>query len=371
MWDRLRAQFPVTERYAYLNHAGLSPVPTVALEAVRASVESQALHGLARIDEWEAGIESVRSASARLLGAGPDEIGFVRNTSHGLSLVAAGIDWRPGDVVLCATSEEYPSNVYPWMRLAARGVELRAVPAPGGRVEPKAFAEAGDARTRLVTVSSVQYASGVRVDLAALGELCHARGWLLCVDGIQSVGAIPLDCEALGVHFLAADSHKWMLGLPGIGVFYVRRGVALEPALVGWRSTKEALNFDQVKLDLRDDAARFEEGNVPYALIEGMGASIRLLLELGMDRVWERLQALGDHLIARVDRGGHALRSPRDARSGSVVFVPRAGDPVRLAENLGEQGIVVSCRRGAIRASPHAYNTVDELDRLMDAVEAT
>lgn len=365
-----RTLFPVVDRYVYLNHAGLSPVPTPVVDRMTESVRSQALHGLVPIEDWERGVERVRASAAALVGCDACEITFVRNTSHGLSLVAAGLDWRAGDNVLCATTEEYPSNVYPWQRLARQGVELRSVPAPGGRIDPGAFAAAGDARTRLVTVSSVQYASGVRVDLAALGRVCADRGWLLCVDGIQSLGALPTDVRADGVHFLSADAHKWMLGPPGIGVMFVDRRTALDPVLVGWRSTREALNFDQVKLDLRDDAARFEEGSLSYPLIEGMGASIDLLLEVGIDRVWRAIRSLNDHLVSALGSAGHRVGSPLDevGRSGSVLFRPRTGDPVALAARLAAERIVVSCRRGQIRVSPHFYNTTDDIDRLLAAL---
>lgn len=362
-----RGLFPVVDRYVYLNHAGLSPVPTPVVDRMRASITVQAEHGLVRIEDQERGVEAVRSAAAVLVGCGSDEITFVRNTSHGLSLVAAGLDWRAGDNVLCATTEEYPSNVYPWLRLATRGVELRTVGAPGGRIDVGAYAEAGDARTRLVVVSSVQYASGVRVDLTRLGQLCADRGWLLCVDGIQSLGAIPSRAKADGVHFLSADAHKWMLGPPGIGVLFVDRAVALDPVLVGWRSTKEALNFDQVKLDLREDAARFEEGSLSYPSIEGMGAAIELLLDVGVDAVWARIRELNDHLTERLVAGGHRVLSPTDeaGRSGSVVFRPRDEDPALLVARLQEHGVIVSCRRGGVRVSPHFYNTPDDLDRLL------
>lgn len=372
--DRWRALFPVTARHVYLDHAAMGPLPEPAVAAMTARARSAADDGIVPIEAWEKALEQVRADAARLVGCGADEIAFVRNTSHGLSLVAAGLDWRPGDNVLCAVSEEYPSNVYPWQRLAARGVELRAVPAPGGGVDPAAFARAADARTRLVAVSSVQYGSGYRVDLAALGQVCAERGALLCVDGIQSLGAIPCDAKALGVHFLAADSHKWMLGPAGVGVLYVDRAVAerVDPALVGWRSTKTALDFDRLALDLRPDAARFEEGSLPYALIDAMGASIRLLLDVGIDRVWARIRGLGDRLVDGLTARGHPVGSPTTpgARSGAVTFTPRTGEAPSLAADLRPRGIVVSSRRGRVRVSPHFYNTADEIDALLAGIDA-
>jgi selenocysteine lyase/cysteine desulfurase len=233
------------------------------------------------------------------------------------------------------------------------------------------FAAAGDARTRLVTCSSVQYTSGFRADLEALGRLCADRGWLFCVDGIQSVGAIPTDVKRCGIHFLSADSHKWMLGLVGIGIFYAGTGYAnqLDPPLVGWRSTKTAFDFDHALLDLRDDALRFEEGNLPYPLIEGMGAAVRMLLEVGIDRVWARIRALNDYLVDRLQHEGHKVTSPMEDlhRSGVVTFIPRDGESAALVRHLQESGVIVSCRRGQVRVSPHFYNVEDELDRIVAA----
>jgi selenocysteine lyase/cysteine desulfurase len=365
-----RKLFPITERYAYLNHAALCPISTLVQQRMERHLRDVAEHGLVHVDAWERSVSQIRADCARLIGAEPAEVAFVRNTSHGLSLVAAGLPWRSGENVLCAVSEEYPSNVYPWQRLEARGVELRAVAAPGGRVETAAYARAGDARTRLVAVSSVQYATGWRADLEELGRLCAERDWLLCVDGIQSVGVLPVDVRAAGIHFLAADSHKWMLGLPGIGIFYVDAALAgsLEPALIGWRSMREAFNFDQTKIDLRPDALRFEEGNLPYALIEGMGASVQMLLELGVARVEQRVRQLQDHLTARLREDGHEVASSPEERhrSGAITFRPRGGDPTGLVARLAQRGVVVSCRRGLVRVSPHFYNLEEELDRLVE-----
>lgn len=360
--DALRARIPAASRWTWLNHAGFSPMPRASVERGTWALSAQAEDALAAIPELEREVERVRARCAALVGVGTDELTFVRNTSHGLSLVAAGLDWRDGDEVLCATAEEYPSNVYPWERLARRGVATRPVPTPGGRVDVDAFAAAGGPRTRLVTVSSVQYATGWRVDLAALGQLCRDRGWLLCVDAIQSLGAVPMDASALGVHFVAADAHKWMLGPAGIGVLSVARGAPVDPVIVGWKSTKEALNFDQVKLDLRDDAARFEEGTPSYATIAAMGASVDLLSSLGVDAVWARIRHLGDTLREHLARAGEdVLATPEAHRSGAVFFTPREGTAEARAKALAARGIQVAVRRGRVRVSPHAYNTEDEV----------
>lgn len=365
----LRAQFPITQRYVWLNHAGVAPCAFRVVRAVERNLVAYAEHCVTQGLAWEQRVEAVRALCARLIGAQAAEIAFVRNTSHGLGLIAEGFPFQPGDDVLCAVSEEYPSNVYPWQRLERKGVRVVPVSAPEGRIEVDAFRQAGTPRTRLVTVSSVQYASGHRVDLASLGQLCREKGWFLCVDGIQSVGIMPLDVKACGVHFLAADSHKWMLGLAGVGFLYVDEALSarIEPVLVGWRSTTEAFNFDRCHLELKPDASRLEEGTPSYALVDGLGEAVSMLLEQGIERIWAHNGALCAHVQEGLLRQGASLVSPleRHRGGGAVLFKPRRVDPAAFTKTLEDARIIASCRRGAVRISPHLYNTLDELEQVL------
>lgn len=366
----LRRRFPAAERYVYLNNAGVCPLSTAAEEAMRAWLEEAREHGVTRGDRWEERVEAIRAEIAAAIGARPGEIAFVRSTSQGLGLVAEGLSWAPGDEVAVCTSLEYPSNVYPWQHLAARGVVVRAIEAEDGGVTAAAVARAITERTRLVSVSSVQYATGVATDLAAVSAVCKPRGVLLCVDGIQSVGAFPHDVEAEGIDFLAADSHKWMLGLNGIGFLYVRRSVLprLRPVLVGWKSTTEGWNFDRAKFELRDDAAKLEEGSNSYVGLYGMGAGFRLLTDIGIDRVGERIRALVDHGERALTAIGCEVGPDRSVRRGTLTFTKPGVDQQALFEALAARGFVLSLRRGRVRVSPHAYNVEADLDRLAEAV---
>jgi selenocysteine lyase/cysteine desulfurase len=278
---------------------------------------------------------------------------------------------------------EYPANVYPWVHLRSRGVVLRAIAARRGGVEPDQVAEVMGPRTRLVAVSSVQFASGHVTDLAAVGQLCARAGALLCVDGIQSVGCVPTDVKRLGIHFLSADSHKWMLGLSGCGFLFVDRAVQarLRPPLVGWKSLVDAWNFDRnlgtrgaapasgrIDLELRGDASRFEEGSPNYASIAGMGAGVDLLLEVGMERVAEEIAVR----LQILDRGLRALgcdvSPPAGERAGILTFVPPRGNAATLLDALAARGVSATLRRGRIRLSPHFVNTDQQMHRLVDLV---
>lgn len=365
-----RKLFPVCETLVYLNHAGVSPTSTRVRDAVRGWLDELVARGILGEGGWEETAEACRARFARLVGASADEIAFVRNTSHGLSLVAEGLDWKQGDRVAVATELEYPSNVYPWQHLAKRGVEVDTVAAPEGAVTAEGVEAALEPRTRLVTVSSAQYATGAVTDLEAVGALCRDRSILLCVDAIQTVGALDLDVKRAGAHFLSADSHKWLLGVPGIGALYINKEVVdrVRPVLVGWKSTTDAWNFDRAHFELLSDARKFEEGTQPYALLAGFNAALELLEEVGIAAIARRIH----HLIERLAQGLTALGtevfpSP-DRRRHILTFIHPEVDAAELFKRLSEQRFVISRRRGRIRVSPHFYNTDEEIDRFVSAV---
>jgi selenocysteine lyase/cysteine desulfurase len=324
-WAGTRRLFPVTRELAYLNHAGVAPISTRVREALDRYAEEALSRGAFRYAAFvDAEIERARGRAAALVGAHPDEIAFVKNTTEGLGIVAAGLAWRPGDrVVTCDL--EYPSNVYPWWWLRGRGVETLMLRGEGGRLPLERVADAlRDPAVRLLALSSVEFGSGFRQDLPALGRLCRERGVLLCVDAIQSLGAIPLDVESCGIDFLAADGHKWLLSVEGCGIFYCARRALerLTPRVVGWRSVVDNADYDRLHLELQPGA------------------------------------------------GGAALLSPRGPgeTSGIVSFVWPGEEPQRTAERLRRAGVFVVARRGGVRASPHFYNDEAELDRLLAAL---
>ncbi len=369
-----RAEFPVSRTHIFLNHAGVSPTSTRVVDAVHGFMDSMARLGRPSFDDWESLAQNCRERFARLIGCGAGEVAFVRNTSHGLSLLAAGLDWRPGDRVAAAAAVEYPSNVYPWIDLDRRGIaSLDRVPVDEtATVTVDAAARVLRPETRVLAVSSAQYATGAVTDLTGLGELCRERGVLLCVDGIQTVGALPLDVKRAGIHFLSADSHKWMLGMMGIGAVFVDRSLvgSVHPPLIGWRSTTDAFNFDRVHYELLADAGRFEEGSLAYPLIAGFLAALELLEEAGIDRVAEHVGGLVDDLADRLEALGCETSPDPGERRHILTFSHPDLDGERLEEALAEACIVVSLRRGRIRVSPHLYNTAGEMKLVADAVHA-
>ena len=367
-----RSLFPITRTCHYLNHAAVSPTSTRVRDAVQGWVGDLVSHGMNNIAHWVVRERETRTLAARILGASVEEIAFVRSTSHGLGMFAEGLPWQTGDEVAVCTELEYPANVYPWMHLASRGVSIKSIEACEGGVTREAVAKAIGPRTRVVSVSSVEFATGVASDLEAIGALCRERGVLFCVDGIQSVGAFPIDVVKANIDFLSADSHKWQLGLPGIGVAFVRREVIgrLRPSVVGWKSVKNPLDFDHLHFELRDDAARLEEGTQSFATILGMGAALALLDEVGIDRV-------GLHIADWLTEIEKVLASvgldpgPRaEVRKGILTFRPPRGTAEDFVSRAGKAGIVLSPRRGRVRVSPHFYNGEAELAALAALVRA-
>ena len=317
-------------------------------------------------------IEDLRGRAADLIGADAEEIALVPNTTSGISLVAEGFPWRPGDNVVLPANE-FPSNQYPWLHMADRGVEIRRVKDDQGRVSVERLADACDNRTRVVAVSWVSYSSGWRQDLDQLAEMVHSHGALLFLDAIQGLGVFPLDVANTPVDFLAADGHKWLLGPEGAGVFFLRREHLdlLRPFGLGWHSVVQQSDFNRIELALKPTAARYEGGssNVPGLL--ALAASVELLAGFGMDAIIPPragndrpgLQAAG------VDRRRRSQRPSPGRGSGIVVFELPGREPNAVRDFCHSRGVMLSCRAGRLRISPHAYNNAEDVDRLIEALQ--
>jgi len=372
-FNALRAEMPITQRWAYFDHAAVAPITARARQAMHAWADDLADNGLANERQWGQRLDEARRLAGQLINADPLDVAFLKNTSEGIGIVAEGLPWQPGDNVVTA-QEEYPANIYPWMNLKARGVELRLVPSRDRRVQIDDLRAALDARTRLVSLSQVEFSSGYRNDLDAVGQLCRERGILFFVDAIQGLGVLPLDVQRTPIDFLAADGHKWLLGPEGAAIFYVRRSLVeqLHPVGIGWNSVVGATNFSRIDFQLKPHAGRWESGTLNFAGIAGLGASLGLLLEVGVPALSERVVALTDDLCARASQAGWEVYSPRGPaeRSGIVSLIVPGAEPRALVRHCRSQGIIINQRAGRVRISPHAYNTEAEIARLIAALRA-
>jgi selenocysteine lyase/cysteine desulfurase len=366
----MRALFPIAQRYAYLDHAAIAPlaVPVRSTMDVFLARQTEEPFELAH---WERLRTQVRTRVAELLSTGAESITFIRNTTTGLGMVAAGLDWEEGDNIV-GVDREFPANVYPWMALRRKGVELRLHQSRDGRIEPGAIARLCDHRTRVVAVSLVQFWNGFRLDLNGLRKALPPDT-LLVVDAMQAAGALRLDLSQSTVDFLCAGAQKWLLGPIGIGFAYVgpRMLERLYPVVVGTDSVVRDEEFFDYDLTLKPDARRFEEASPNYPGILGMGAAVNLLLRAGATAVEQEVLRLADRLRDDLPaRGYELLLKPGrpGERSGIVSFRHPRMVPAELHARLREAGIIISLRADFLRASPHYYNNDADVDRLLEAL---
>lgn len=366
-----RSEFEITKRYAFFNNAAISAPPTRVIAAVNDIMAQFGARGLSMYPQWMKNIERVRSLFAELINAGPDEICFTGNTSDGLNIVANGITWKPGDAIL-APVPDFPSNVYPWVNLERRGVEVNFLQKEEGRFGLRDIVSVIKPKTRLVAVSSTDFTTGFRCNLEEIGDFCRRQGILLCVDAIQSVGAVPVDVKKSGVHFLACGGHKWLLSTMGIGALYISEEVndQLHPERVGWRSVEHEEDFYKLELELKTDARRFETGTMNLAGISALGAAVEMLLEIGIERVFSRIVRLNDIIASELKKRNLKILSAMEPehRSGILSFLPE--DAGGLFRRLYQRNVLAAHRGSALRLSPHFYNDESDIDRFLEALDS-
>lgn len=368
VWQQYRDQFPVVSRFVYLNHAGVAPLCKPAADAMKALADDVWQFGSYHYDAWLEAYGGVRKAAATLIGSSPGEIAIVKNTSEGVATVALGIDWKPGDRIVCFT-EEFPANLLPWKRLERHGVlvEKLSVTDSLDRIDEAARG------ARLLAVSFVQYLSGYRADLAAMGEICRRRGCFYFVDAIQGLGAFPLDVEAGHIDALAADGHKWLLGPEGCGILYVRKSrlAEIDPAEFGWTNVAGYNDYSAGdKFDLRADAGRYECGTLNTIGCFGLRAAINFLLEVKIERIAPHVQALGDRLSSGARAKGYEVLGGRTPSTGAgIVSVRKPGMESRsIVRQLKDKNVLAASRQGWVRMSPHFYVSAADIDAALAAL---
>ncbi len=365
----IREEFPITKNRIFFDHAKVAPIPKRTQEVVTAFVEDTSNFGTANYPEWMDKVQKVRESFALLIGATPEEVAFVKNTSEGLSIVANGIDWKPGENVV-VPNIEFPANIYPWQNLKRHGVETRMIPCSNGRVDFDKIVDAVDEKTRVLSISSVECNSGFRNDLARLGEFCKKKEIYFCVDAIQSLGALQINVKDYHIDFLAADGHKWLLSVEGLGGFYIDEKMLekIYPVTVGWNSMIDAFNFMDYNFTFRPDARRFEEGTFNTMSILAFGASLSLFHEIGMETVEARIMELGDYLIEGIKKRDLSIYNSEkpNERSGIVAF---SFSDQNILPFMNQREISLTVRDGLVRLSPHVYNTKEDVDQFFEVLD--
>lgn len=369
--EQKRASMPVVEHWAYFDHAAVAPLSREIRDAIHDWADNMAEHGATNWGAWRRNVERARKQGARLINARADEVALIRSTTEGINAIANGIRWQTGDNVVTLDSE-FPSNLYPWMNLASRGVELRQVPTREERWDIDQLQALCDQRTRLITLSWVSYATGWRNSLEPVVEFARDRGIRVFVDAIQGLGVLPLDVQELGIDFLAADGHKWMLGPEGAGLLFIRgdRLDELEPTGVGWNSVQHAGDYVDHSFRLKNSSSRYEGGTYSMAAIAGFRVALDWLVEIGVERINDRLQNVTTQLVEALHGVGATVVSDRSAAhwSGIVSFDLAGIDGAKVRSACLERGVAVNYRGGHIRLSPHFYTDETDIQRLVSAL---
>jgi cysteine desulfurase/selenocysteine lyase len=367
--DALRSeQFPITQSCTYLNHASYGPLPRANVQAAAAFIHDMSETKLNLPDYWGEETDAVRAKAARLINCQADDIALLKNTTEGLCLVAQGIDWQPGDQVI--TYElEFPSDVYPWISLADRGVELRFVKDRGYRFDVEEVMSLINRRTRAICLSLVNFAHGFRAPLGELGAVCQQCGIWLVVDAIQAMGALRVDAKAIGADILCAHGYKFLLSGFGVAICYCspRARSELRVTQPGWKSIERAsdiVNMLNYNLDFPSSARKFESGmqNLPGVL--GLGATLDLIQSVGIGVIEERVLSIGRALAAGLaTKGFEVVSSMVPGERSGILSVRREGfDAGALQATLADRRVACAVREGRIRISPHFYNNSEDVE---------
>jgi selenocysteine lyase/cysteine desulfurase len=364
-----RSEFAVTEHYIYLNHASAGVLPLSSVAAIEAFVAHQAQAGVLGTFPYDLRMPDYRERIGRFIGARGSQIALVSNTSAAANTIAAGLDWKPGDEVLLCDNE-FPANAVPWIALRRRGVNVRLLQTAHERLTPDVLRREIARSTRLVALSWVSYDNGYRHDLRGLAEVAHESGALFCVDAMQGLGVFPIDVTEVGADALFSGGAKWMLALHGVALLYLgpRADERLQLAMPGWRSVQDMWDFHNYEQPFSRDAMRFESGTPNLIGTLSLVCAIDLFERCGLDAIARHVLELTDRLCDGLARLGAEVATLRGdtVSSGIVTFAFPGRDSIALGRALESEGIVTTYRDGIIRISPHGYNTLEEIERVLE-----
>lgn len=373
MNDAIRSLFAATKHSTYLNSAAVSPLPSTAIEAINVQLNDVAEYGSAHYPDWIATKTRARELLASMVGAGPEQIAFTRNTSDGFATIANGLSWRAGDNIV-SYAREFPANYYPWRRVRDDlGVEMRLCPERDGRVDLDEFVSLIDGNTRIVAISTVQYESGFRADLERLGRAARAVDALFCVDAIQGLGAHGYDFPAQYVDAASGAGHKWLCGPEGCGWMYLsdRARDRVNPTLVGWISVETPWNFDDLEQPFKPNALAWESGTGTSSLFYGLEQSLKVLDDVGVSNIEKYLNDLTDSLCDSLAGKDYDIVSSRAPGEKSAIVCIRHRNGMtsnEIAELLAAQKVIVSPRGDRVRIAPHLYNNSEDIEKLLSAL---
>jgi len=371
MFTKYRSLFPITSQKIYMNHAAISPLSVRVTDRLEEYIDVRSFGSIDNFEHADALRNHTRQMLAKMIHTQPEQIAFVQSTSEGLNHLVNGLTWNPGDEVL-TTDYEFPSNVYPFLNLEKRfGVKVVFTPNRDGKILIEDIESRISEKTRLLTISFVEFSNGFRNDLETIGRICKENGTIFSVDGIQGIGAIPIDVQKYNIDFLSNGGHKWLMGMMGAGFMYIAPKLfeRLIPAYTGWLAVENAWDFFDYRLDLLPDAKRFEYATVNFMGISALSASVELLLEAGIENIETHLLKLGAQLVNGLENAGMVFMGAREKQYWSGIFSFSGKKIEKLYEYFMKENIVVSLRNGMIRIAPHFYNTKEEISELIMVVK--
>ena len=370
--------FPITRNCVYLNHAADGPLPSPVAHTLYTYIDDSSNFGNVNFARWVEHERGAHRRMANMIRVRPDQVAMTASTGDGLMMIAAGLRWKPGDMIVSAECE-FPSNVYPWLNLQEQGVQIHLVKMRENRVTVEDVLSSITERTRLVSLSLVEFSTGYRNDIATIARYCHERGIICGIDAAQALGALDIDVHMLGVDYLAAVSHKWLLSPHTTGILYVADDLQsqLHTARKGWFSVQTPYDFFNYDQPLKAGMARFEYSTPNGLPILGLDAALGIFecLDGGMAAVEQRILGLTSYAIAGLERLGYPVVSPQGVgeRSGIVCFKlhPQRQDisSQQLVDELASRNVHLAARGDVVRISPHFYNTLEEIDVLLNALE--
>ncbi len=348
----------------YFNHASTGPMPDFVVNAVNNYLKERSENEIDNYDNVLKIIKETKELVAKFINTTPDRIAFVDNVSNAMNLLAQGLKWNQGDEIILFDIE-FPANVYPFLNLEKNGVKVKILPSRNGKIQIEDIRREITSKTKLLSISHVQFLGGYRSNLEEIGKLCRDNEIIFSVDAIQSIGVVNVDVQKMKIDYLASGIQKWMLGLEGTTIIYISEELQkkIEPKYVGWLSVKNAWNILDYNLDLEDTAHRFEPGTLNFAGIVSLNASIKFFSEIGINEIEKSILSNTNLFIQLLEEAGFEFlfKPEKDAEVSGIVTI-KVDDPFQVYKKLLESGIHTSVRESYLRFSPHFYNTSDEIE---------
>ena len=370
--EKARDYFPYLKNgIIYFNHASTAPINTLMKNRIDEFVRERSEFALDDYWAFKSVADETKAMIGEMINCSGERIAFLDNTTNGIIWLAQGIDWKTGDRIIL-NDVEFPANVYPFLQLKEKGVEVDILKSTNGIVTAEEIINAIKPRTKLISISFVQFLSGYRIDLEKIGKVCREKGIIFCVDSIQGLGALRLDVEKFNIDYLANGTQKWMLGLQGLAFLYVRKELQekMKSAPIGWLAVKDAWNLLDFDLTTKETAERFQPGTLNNLGVYAFNSSMKLFKEFGFEEIEKQILDNSKYFIDELAKIGYksSLHSlPEKHMSGIISFKTENGQ--KILDHLNQKKIVCSLREGYIRFAPHFYNTKQEIDFVVNAMK--